>query len=90
MYLCGSNQLNKKIMKTEMKVQMYGCEIEVGFFYSPAEPQVNYYSDGSGYPGCSEEFEIDTLTIGGVDVYELLYEIKDFEEKLIEELKNGN
>ena len=43
----------------------------VGFNYSPEEPMVMYYPDGSGYPGCAAEIEIQEIIYDGVDVYEI-------------------
>ena len=37
-------------------------EVEIEFDYSPAEPMVRYYSDGSGYPGCDEYFDVTNVT----------------------------
>ena len=32
-------------------------EVDVDYDYSPEEPMVRYYPDGSGYPGCPAYFE---------------------------------
>jgi len=40
--------------------------------YSPAEARVDYYPDGSGYPGAPAEFEIDKIQCGGQDITNLL------------------
>lgn len=41
---------------------------------SPEEPEVHYDSDMSGYPGCSAEFEIEKIEVGGFDVTNMLDE----------------
>mgnify|MGYP007124174324 FL=1 len=38
-------------------------ELEVKGFYTPEEPMVMYYPDGSGFPGSSSEFEIQGIKI---------------------------
>ena len=39
---------------------------------SPEETEVRYYSNMDGYPGCSAEFEIEKIEVGGVDVTNIL------------------
>ena len=58
----------------ETEVNVYDVRLEVSGYYSPAEAMVMYYPDGSGYPGCSAEFDIETVTVEGVNIYELLSE----------------
>ena len=41
-----------------VKIEFRGVEFEVEFDYQPEEPQVLYYADGSGYPGCGESVEM--------------------------------
>jgi len=58
---------------TETKTITYlGIDMEIEFMYYPGEDAVTYYPDGSGYPGCGEEFEIDSISVGGIDIVELL------------------
>jgi len=40
--------------------------------YTPEEPMVMYYSDGSGYPGCPAEFLVDHVWLGDIDIYDLI------------------
>jgi hypothetical protein len=54
-------------------------EMEVEFEYTPEEPMVMYYSDGSGYPGSSEELNVIGVMINDIDFTEYLSE-KAFEE----------
>lgn len=68
-----------------------GFTFEYNIYHQPEEPEVRYYPDGSGYPGCSEEFEITGITLNGVDASELLEnQIDEFEEYIINEFKNQN
>lgn len=53
-------------------------KITVFFDYAPEEKEVRYYSDGSGYPGCPEEFQITKVEYNGVDITDLFDE-DDFE-----------
>lgn len=48
-------------------INFKGVEMEVNFDYTPAEPMVRYYSDGSGYPGAAEELDICWVTIADMD-----------------------
>ncbi len=47
-------------------------DMVVTFEYQPEEPEVTYYRDGSGYPGCAEEFNIISVTINKQDASELM------------------
>jgi hypothetical protein len=50
--------------------------VDVEYTYSPEEPMVMYYADGSGYPGCAAEIEIRSIFFSGndakTDVFELI------------------
>ena len=74
----------------ETEVNVYDVRLDVHGYYSPAEPMVMYYPDGSGYPGCSAEFEIASIQVNGTDITELVSdEIYDeVIEKAIEKLKD--
>ena len=63
----------------EMTIEFRGVELEIAFDYQPEEAQVNYYSDGSGYPGCSAEVDLISAFHKGTDMTELL---EDFTEEL--------
>lgn len=41
-------------------------------FYSPEEKRVDYYPDGSGYPGSPAEFDIYDIKCGHQKINELL------------------
>ena len=74
----------------EVEVTAGGVDITVSGYYSPEEPMVMYYEDGSGYPGCSAEFEIDSIQVNGTDITELVsdYMYNDIVEKVIENIEN--
>ena len=55
-----------------LEIGYQGVDITVEFMHYPGEDAVMYYPDGSGYPGCGEEIEIDSISIKGVDIYDLL------------------
>jgi hypothetical protein len=40
--------------------------------YIEEEPRVDYYPDGSGYPGYPSDFEIRQIMCGEIDLQELL------------------
>ena len=67
-------------------IQYKGVELDIEFYSSPSEPEVRYYADGSGYPGCSEEIELYSIKHCGDDVMELLEDqIDQIIDKLFEE-----
>lgn len=71
-------------------IQYLGVELDIEFYFSPAEAEVRYYTDGSGHPGCGEEIEIYSIGHRGEDIMELLDDhLTDIEEKLIEEMYNN-
>ena len=41
----------------------HDLELEIEGNYTPEEPMVMYYADGSGYPGSPSEFEIQNIKI---------------------------
>jgi hypothetical protein len=63
-------------------------EFDIEYDYQPAEKEVRYYSDGSGYPGCPESLEITDIRIGGVDVNELC-NAHGITEKLVDKMYEG-
>ena len=56
----------------ETEVNVYDVRLDVHGYYSPAEAMVMYYPDGSGYPGCSAEFEIISVSLNGTRITDLL------------------
>jgi len=47
---------------------------EIEYRYTPEEPMVMYYADGSGYPGSPAEIEIYNIFLGSTEVSEILTE----------------
>lgn len=67
-----------------------GCLLTVEYDYQPEEPMVMYYSDGSGYPGCPEEFIINSIFLGDQDVSELLEDqFEDIEKAIYKEWESN-
>ena len=66
-------------------VNYHGVEFDIEYDYQPAEKEVRYYSDGSGYPGCAESLDVNDVRIGGVDVTELC-DAHGITEKLAEKM----
>ena len=60
--------------EVEIGITIYDVYLDVSGYYSPEEPMVMYYPDGSGYPGSRADFDIETVTVEGVNIYELLSE----------------
>lgn len=58
--------------KETVTVIYLGVEFEVSGNYTPEEPMVMYYSDMSGYPGSSSEFEVTSVEIGGQNAEEII------------------
>lgn len=56
----------------EIGVTIYDVYLEVNGYYSAPEPMVMYYSDMSGYPGSSAEFEIISVSLNGTRITDLL------------------
>ena len=62
-----------------------GFKFEYNLYYQPEERQTH------DHQGCGEEFEITEITLNGIDAFELLEDqIEEFEEYIINELKNYN
>ena len=60
-------------MKHEtITINYCGLDLEVHYDYSPEEPMVMYYKDGSGYPGCPEDAEITEILHNKESMFELL------------------
>ena len=77
----------------EVEITYKGVDIKVIGDYSPEEPMVMYYPDGSGYPGSASELEIDKIMFNNVDVYDIyasLDQIWDIEEEAIKEYEENN
>ena len=82
--------------KTKLKdmkntIEYKGIEFKVEYDYQPEEAQVNYYADGSGYPGCAEQVELYEISHKGVSFLEFLdSEIEDIELEITNQLHRIN
>jgi hypothetical protein len=64
-----------------------GIEFDVHGTFAPAEKEVTYYSDGSGYPGCAASFEVEEIMFGGEDFWEILEDkIDEIEDLVLSEI----
>ena len=68
----------------ETEVNIGGVDVTVSGRFTPEEPMVMYYPDGSGYPGCGAEFELDSIQVNGIDITELVSD--DIYEEIIEKV----
>jgi hypothetical protein len=78
-------------MSLETKnMEFHGLNIVVEFDYSPEEPMVMYYPDGSGYPGCPAEVEITSVMIEGkydaIDLFDTFGILPQLEEVILDEI----
>ena len=53
-------------MKITETIYFDDRELTVTGYYTPEEPQVRYYTDGSGYPGSPSEFDIELIEVDDV------------------------
>lgn len=70
-------------------LEIHGVRFDVSYDYQPEEKQVNYYRDGSGYPGCPESIEITKIDHMGTDFvgfFEELDMIEEIEEMILEKI----
>ena len=58
--------------RTTFSIEYLGRDLVVSGYYDPAENEVRYYEDGSGYPGCAESLELDTIKLNGRNIIGLL------------------
>ena len=64
-----------------IEIEYKGVKFDVEFDYSPEEPMVMYYPDGSGYPGAPAELIITDILYKETSFLELLEEyIEDLTE----------
>lgn len=67
------------------EIEFKGVTLTVYYKYTPAEEEVTYYGDMSGYPGSKAEVEIAEIYLGDCseDIFELLENhIDEIAEKL--------
>lgn len=68
-------------------------DIDIHFDYQPYEPEVRYYPDGSGYPGCDAEISIYDITTDfkRFDFDSLTdHDIDELEQEIFEYLNDKN
>jgi len=58
----------------EITINYKGIELLVEGTYIPGEEEVRYFSDMSGQPSSSSEFDINAVYVNDVDIFELLSE----------------
>jgi hypothetical protein len=72
-----------KVMKFTTTITIESLELDIEGWYTPGEPEVRYYRDGSGYPGSDPELEIYSVSINGNDI-SAIFERFDLWDKLEE------
>lgn len=76
-------------MKTQLEFR--GKIFDVEYDYEPAEKEVTYYADGSGYPGCPEQVYINRVMYNGEDFSDFIFaseqDCEDMEKMLLEEVE---
>ena len=74
----------------EIGVTIYDVYLDVSGYYSPPEPMVMYYPDGSGHPGCAAEFEIISVSLNGTRITDLISDdvYNEIIEKAIDNIEN--
>ena len=70
-------------MENNQTISYDGHKLDVYYDYQPEEKEVRYYSDGSGYPGCAESIDINSVELNGRDVTKFV-DLKKVEELLYE------
>ena len=76
--------------KQTVFINYLGVDVEVEGVYSPEEPMVMYYKDGSGFPGSASEFEVTGALIGGQNAEEIMERLNawnDLAELAIEKIE---
>ena len=61
-------------------------EVEIEYEYDPGEKRVDYYPDGSGYPGTPPSVAIHAINTGGNDISHALPQklVEDLEAEILE------
>ena len=74
----------------EIELNIGGVDITVSGYYSPPEPMVMYYADGSGYPGSYAEFELESVQVDGNEIIDLISDAiyDEIVDKVIENQKD--
>ena len=65
---------------------------EVEYDYTPAEKEVTYYADGSGYPGCPAQVYINRVMYNGEDFSDFIFasekDCEDIENIILKEISD--
>lgn len=69
----------------EQQIYFKGLDLLVRYDFTPGEPQVRYYNDGSGYPGSPDEYEVHEIIYEGTNIEPVIYEIAPNAIELITE-----
>ena len=74
----------------EIELNIGGVDITVSGYYSPEEPMVMYYPDGSGHPGYPSTFEIDSIQVNGTNITDLVSDdvYNEIKEKAIDNIES--
>jgi len=72
----------KKTKIKTINLEVDDVWVDVEYDYTPAEAEITYYGDGSGYPGCGAKVDIYAVKIGKTDISNI---ISDY---VFEELEN--
>lgn len=71
----------------EGTIKFKGVEFDVEYDFEPEEAQVNYYPDGSGYPGCAACCSINEIKHKGDCFLEILdSNLDEIEEALLTQI----
>jgi len=58
--------------KSKIELQVDDVWLEVEYDYTKEEPEVTYYSDGSGHPGSPAGVDVYKVKAGGVDISDII------------------
>ena len=55
-----------------IELQVDDVWLDIEYDYTEEEPEITYYSDGSGHPGSPAKVDIYKVKAGGVDITEII------------------
>tara|TARA_R110002020_G_scaffold190290_1_gene389783 strand:+ start:5720 stop:5959 length:240 start_codon:yes stop_codon:yes gene_type:complete len=55
-----------------IELQVDDVWLDIEYDYTEEEPEITYYSDGSGHPGSPAKVDIYKVKAGGVDISEII------------------
>jgi len=63
-----------------------GVQVDVHYDYTPEEPMVMYYGDGSGYPGSPAAVYIHKVEVDYTDITEIICDntLEDLEQQILD------